>query len=144
MDIIELCDIYKMMLKGFLNFFFFSFGLKFLTISLVVMFAKQYGKIASRVFKTRVFQIILLLPSDLVLRFFRLSSSSCVFQIGSSDRLRIFMCFPDRFFRSSLDRSSSSFRFGFSVLQNVFIFVLFLNRFFRSSSDLHAFSRSIL
>ena len=55
MDIIELCDIYKMMLKGFfLIFFFFSFGLKFLTISLVVMFVKQYGKIASQVFKTRV------------------------------------------------------------------------------------------
>ena len=33
---------------------FFPFGLKFLTISLVVMFAKQCEKIASWVFKTRV------------------------------------------------------------------------------------------
>ena len=94
--------------------------------------------------RLRVFQIVLLLPSNLVLRFFRLSSSSCVFQIGSSDRLQIFMRFPNRFFRSSLDRSSSSFGFGSSVLQIIFIFMLFPDQFFRSSSDLHAFSRSVL
>ena len=110
--------------------FFFPFGLKFLTISLVVMFAKQYGKIASRVFKTQSF------PDRSSSSF---KSSSSILQI-----VFIFMRFPDRFFRSSSDLHA----FSKSILQIVFrSFFFFLRIWFFSSSNhlhLHAFSRSVL
>ena len=54
-------------------------------------------------------QIVLLLPSNLVLRFFKSSSSSCIFQINSSDHLHLHLC-------SSIELESEKFKFHVNKL----------------------------
>ena len=54
-------------------------------------------------------QIVLLLPSNLVLRFFKSSSSSCIFQIDSLDHLHLHLC-------SSIELESEKLKFHVNKL----------------------------